>query len=121
MNKSIWETLLQGHFRTLISSSLWKLSSRSYPKLFTQLGLERDDAKNKLKSLTLKNNALVLEIHDYNMNEIKVLNPKMEQLTKDLELQYVRVIVFEKSEAALRLQLEVLAALSFLDFILMFK
>ena len=40
------------------------------------------------------------------MNEMKVLKPKIEQLTRDLELQFTKVNVLEKSEVALRLQLE---------------
>ena len=71
-----------------------------------QLGLERDDARNKVKALTLKNNALVIEIHDFKMNEMKVLKPKIEQLTRDLDLQYAKVRVIEKSEAVLKLQLK---------------
>ena len=53
-----------------------------------QLGLERDDAMSKWKTVNLKNDALVLDIHANKMNEMKVLKPKIEQLTMDLELQY---------------------------------
>ena len=66
-----------------------------------QIGLERDDAKSKLKTATLKNNALVLDIHAFKMNEMKVLKPKIEQMTMDLELQFAKVRVLEKSEIAL--------------------
>ena len=69
-------------------------------KLFMQLGLDRDDAIKKLKAAILKNNALVLEIHDYKMNEMKVLKPKIEKLTIDLEYQFAKVRVLEKSENA---------------------
>ena len=57
------------------------------PKLFMQLGLERDDAIKKMKAVNLKIDTLVLEIHAYKMNEMKVLKPKIEQLTMDLGLQ----------------------------------
>ena len=76
------------------------------PKRFMQLGLDRDDAIKKLKAAILKNNALVLEIHDYKMNEMKVLKPKIEKLTMDLEYQFAKVRVLEKSETALKLQVE---------------
>ncbi|XP_063948045.1 uncharacterized protein LOC135152143 [Daucus carota subsp. sativus] len=68
----------------------------SCPKPFMQLGLERDDAIRKLKASNLKNNALVLDIHAYKMNEMKVLKPKIEQLTMDLELQFAKVRFLEK-------------------------
>ena len=70
-----------------------------------QIGLERNDARSKLKAITLKNNALVLAIQEFKMNEMKVLKPKVEQLTRALELQFAKVRVLEKSEVALRLQL----------------
>ena len=71
-----------------------------------QLGLERDDAIKKMKAANLKINTLVLEIHAYKMNEMKVLKPKIEQLTMDLGLQCAKVRVLEKGEIVLRLQLD---------------
>uniref|UniRef100_A0A164VA75 CCHC-type domain-containing protein n=1 Tax=Daucus carota subsp. sativus TaxID=79200 RepID=A0A164VA75_DAUCS len=76
------------------------------PKLFMQLGLERDDAIKRMKAANLKIDTLVLEIHAYKMNEMKVLKPKIEQLTMDLGLQCAKVKVLEKGEIALRLQLD---------------
>ena len=56
-----------------------------------QLGLERDDARSKLKDATLKINALVLDIHPFKMNGMKVLKPKIEQLTRDIvELNFFK-------------------------------
>lgn len=76
------------------------------PKIFLQVGLERDDARSKLKAMTLKNIALTLEIHEFKMNEMKMLKPKIEKLTVDLEIQYSKVRVFKESEASLKLQLD---------------
>ena len=48
------------------------------PKLFMQLGLERDDAFKKLKALTLEHKALKQEVHELKLKEKLILNPKIE-------------------------------------------
>ncbi|XP_063946117.1 uncharacterized protein LOC135151534 [Daucus carota subsp. sativus] len=73
------------------------------PKLFMQLGLEHDDALNKLKALTLEHKALKLEVHE--LKEKLVLTPKIEQLTSQLLTQTNKVEVLEFREKKLNEQL----------------
>ncbi|XP_063940573.1 uncharacterized protein LOC135149278 [Daucus carota subsp. sativus] len=75
------------------------------PKLFMQLGLERDDALNKLKALTLEHKALKLEVHELKLREKLVLTPKIEQLTSQLLTQTNKVEVLEYRENKLNEQL----------------
>ncbi|XP_063942734.1 uncharacterized protein LOC135150381 [Daucus carota subsp. sativus] len=74
-------------------------------KLFMQLGLERDDARNKLKALTLEHKALKQEVHELKLKEKLVLTPKIEQLTGDLLTQSNKVKVLEYRENKLNEQL----------------
>ena len=75
------------------------------PKLFMQLGLERDDARNKLKALTLEHKALKQEVHELKLKEKLVLTPKIEQLTSQLLTQTNKVEVLEYRENKLNEQL----------------
>ncbi|XP_063937994.1 uncharacterized protein LOC135147888 [Daucus carota subsp. sativus] len=75
------------------------------PKLFMQLGLERDDARNKLKALTLEHKALKQEVHELKLKEKLVLTPKIEQLTSQLLTQTNKVEVLEFREKKLNEQL----------------
>ncbi|XP_063937502.1 uncharacterized protein LOC135147810 [Daucus carota subsp. sativus] len=75
------------------------------PKLFMQLGLERDDARNKIKALTLEHKALKQEVHELKLKEKLVLTPKIEQLTGDLLTQSNKVKVLEYRENKLNEQL----------------
>ncbi|XP_063936103.1 uncharacterized protein LOC135147181 [Daucus carota subsp. sativus] len=75
------------------------------PKLFMQLGLERNDALKKLKALTLEHKALKQEVHELKLKEKLVLTPKIEQLTSDLLTQSNKVKVLEYRENKLNEQL----------------
>ena len=78
MKKSRFGMLLSWHARSSSPPPAGSFQvDPTCPKLFMQLGLERDDAINKLKAANLKINALVLDIYAYKKNEMKVLKPKL--------------------------------------------
>ena len=43
-----------------------------------QIGFECDEARNKLKALTLEHKALKQEVHELKLKEKLILNPKIE-------------------------------------------